>query len=53
VKGTEMFWLQPEGAEAILQIRAASLSEDGRLENYLRRRPGHAFVRRSRLALAP
>jgi hypothetical protein len=52
VKGTEMFWLQPEGAEAILQIRAASLSEDGRLADYLRRRPGHAFVRRSRLALA-
>jgi hypothetical protein len=32
VQGTEMFWLQPAGAEAILQTRAASLSEDGRLE---------------------
>jgi hypothetical protein len=52
VKGTEMFWLQPAGAEAILQIRAASLSEDGRLEDYLRNRPGHPFTRRSRLALA-
>lgn len=52
VKGTEMFWLQPAGAEAILQIRAASLSEDGRLEDFLRRRPGHPFTRRPTLALA-
>jgi len=52
VKGTEMFWLQPVGAEAILQIRAASLSEDGRLQDYLRNRPGHTFSRRPRLALA-
>lgn len=33
VKGTEMFWNNPAGAEAILQIRAASLSEDDRLKN--------------------
>jgi hypothetical protein len=52
VKGTEMFWLQPAGAEAILQIRAASLSEDGRLHDYLRRRPGHPFTRRPTLSLA-
>lgn len=52
VKGTEMFWLQPAGAEAILQIRAASLCEDGRLQNYLRRRPGSPFTRRQTLALA-
>ena len=30
-KGTEMFWNNPTGAEAILQIRAAALSEDDRL----------------------
>lgn len=30
VKGTEMFWNDPEGAEAILQVRAASLSDDAR-----------------------
>lgn len=52
VKGTEMFWLQPVGAEAILQIRAASLSEDGRLQDYLSRRPGYPFTRRPPLALA-
>lgn len=47
VKGTEMFWNDPEGAEAILQIRAASLCEDDRLDHYLRKRPGHPFVRRT------
>jgi hypothetical protein len=47
-----MFCLQPDGVEAILQIRAASLSEDGRLDDQLRRRPGYAFVLGSRLALA-
>ncbi len=46
VKGTEMFWDDPDGAEVILQLRAAALSEDGRLANYLNRRPGSPFVRR-------
>jgi hypothetical protein len=52
VKGTEMFWNDPTGAEPILQIRSASLSEDGRLDDYLRQRPGCAWVRRSSLATA-
>jgi hypothetical protein len=52
VKGTEMFWSHPGGAEAILQIRAASLSEDGRLADYLARRPGSPFVRRTQKCLA-
>lgn len=47
VKGTEMFWDDPDGAEAILHIRAAALSEDGRLDDYLSGRPGWAFVRRT------
>ena len=47
VKGTEMFWDDPQGAEAILHIRAAALSEDGRLDDYLATRPGYPFVRRS------
>ncbi len=47
VKGTEMFWDDPAGAEAILQIRAAALSEDGRLERYLKTRPGWPFARRT------
>lgn len=46
VKGTEMFWNNPEGAEAILQVRAAALSEDDRLGKHLQTRPGYPFVRR-------
>jgi hypothetical protein len=46
MKGTEMFWNNPEGAEAILQIRAAALSDDGRLKTHLQNRPGHPFTRR-------
>lgn len=46
VKGTEMFWNNPEGAEAILQVRAAALSDDDRLSNHLQTRPGCPFVRR-------
>ncbi len=33
MKGTEKFWLEG-GAEALLQVRAAHLSEDGRSERY-------------------
>ena len=46
VKGTEMFWNDPEGAEAILQVRAAALSDDDRLIRHLRTRPGCPFTRR-------
>ena len=35
VKGTEMFWNDPEGGEAILQVRAAALSDDDRLVRHL------------------
>ena len=51
VKGTEKFWLRG-GAEAILQGRAAYLSEDGRgLDFYTHRPPGPA-VGRNRLQLS-
>ena len=43
VKGTEKFWNHPEGAEAILQVRAAVLSDDERLDKYLRSRPGSPY----------
>jgi hypothetical protein len=46
VKGTEMFWNDPEGAEAILQVRAAALCDDERLTEHLRTRPGCPFTRR-------
>jgi hypothetical protein len=48
VKGTEMFWNDGlKGGEAILQIRSAALSDDGRLDTYLTNRPGSPFVRRT------
>lgn len=46
VKGTEMFWNNPSGAEAILQLRSASLCDDGRLDDYLRSRRGSSTTRR-------
>ena len=49
VKGTEMFWNHPEGAEAILQVRAAALCDDDRLERHLKNRPGSPFTRRLHL----
>ncbi len=51
VKGTEMFWNDPEGAEAILQVRAVALSDDQRLAKHLRSRPGCAFTRRPKLPM--
>jgi hypothetical protein len=54
VKGTEMFWNDAKnGGECILQIKAAALSDDSRLETYLCNRPGSPFVRKhSNLASA-
>jgi hypothetical protein len=45
VKGTEKFWDNPEGAEAILQVRAAVLSDDNRLQTFILTRPGSATRR--------
>jgi hypothetical protein len=53
VKGTEMFRNNPQGAEAILQIRAVSdqrdasvPGDDDRLKRHLQTRPGYPFTRR-------
>lgn len=46
-KGTEMFWNNPAGAEAILQIRAASLSDDDRLARFMAHRQGSATMRKA------
>lgn len=51
VKGTEKFWNDPSGAEAILQVRAAALCDDDRLARYLARRPGCPYVRRTSVAI--
>jgi hypothetical protein len=47
VKGREKFWNRPEGAEAILQLRAALLSEDDRLERHFAERPGCPYRRKA------
>lgn len=52
VKGSEMFWNNPDGAEAILQIRAAALCDTSRLTHYLAKRQGCQHHRRSSGATA-
>jgi len=47
VKGKQKFWNRPGGAEAVLQVRAALLSEDGRLERHFAERPGSPYRRRA------
>jgi hypothetical protein len=47
VKGTEKFWNRPEGAEYILQLRAAALCDDDRLSQWILNRPGSYFYRSS------
>ena len=44
VKGTEKFWNRPTGVEAILQNRAGVLSDDNRLIEYIKHRPGNPFA---------
>lgn len=46
VKGKDKYWDRPGGAEAILQVRAAVLSEDDRLERYFAEQPGNPYRRR-------
>jgi hypothetical protein len=46
VKSRQKYWNRPSGAEAILQLRAAVLSEDERLERFFAQRPGNPYRRR-------
>jgi hypothetical protein len=50
VKGPEKFWNRPAGAEAMLQVRAALLSEDDRLARHFAQRPGSPYRRRKKTA---
>jgi hypothetical protein len=49
VKGPQKFWnrLEDAGAETILQIRAAVLSEDDRLSRHFDERPGSPYRRKA------
>jgi hypothetical protein len=46
VKGKQKHWCRPTGAGSILQLRAALLSEDGRLGRFFADRPGCPFRKR-------
>jgi hypothetical protein len=48
VKSKQKYWNRGVGAEAILQLRAAVLSEDGRLDRYFAQRPGSPYRRRQK-----
>jgi len=48
VKGTEKFWNDGLAGEAILQIRAAVLSDDDRLAKHFQARPGSPYARQSK-----
>ncbi len=50
LKSRQKYWNRPCGAEAILQLRAAVLSEDGRLDRYFAQRPGSPYRRRAKAA---
>jgi len=52
IKGSEKFWLKG-GAEAILQVRAAYLSEGGRAERYWARPRRSRAVGTGRLGRRP
>ncbi len=45
VKGPQKYWNRPAGAEPILQVRAAVLSEDDRLARHFAQRPGNPYRR--------
>jgi hypothetical protein len=49
VKGRQKFWCRSasSGAETILQLRAAVLSEDDRLRRHLAERPGYPYRRKA------
>jgi len=51
VKGTEKFWNDGPSGEAILQLRAAVISDDDRLQRWIRSRPVSPFSPRCRRAL--
>lgn len=51
IKGTEKFWLR-DGVEAILHVRAAYLSDDGRAEEFHTRRPRGRAAGQHRLGKA-
>jgi hypothetical protein len=50
VKSKQKYWLRPQGAEAILQLRAAVLSQDDRLARFFANRPGNPTRKKKAVA---
>jgi hypothetical protein len=50
VKSKQKYWLRPQGAETILQLRAAVLSQDERLTRFFANRPGSPTRRKRKVA---
>ena len=48
VKGSEKFWNDGAEGEAILQVKAAIISDDDRLSSHMQSRPGSPFARSTR-----
>ena len=48
VKGSEKFWNDGVEGEAILQVKAALISDDDRLSSHMHSRPGSPFARPNR-----
>jgi len=48
LKGTNKYWNRPAGAEDMLQVRAAVLSDDDRLARHFAQRPGNPFRRKAK-----
>jgi hypothetical protein len=53
VKGTEKFWNDGASGEAILQVRAAALCDDDRLQRHMGNRPGNPFRPNARCHFPP
>jgi hypothetical protein len=47
LKSKQKYWNRPGGAEALLQLRAAVLSEDDRLARFFAQRPGNPYRRKA------
>lgn len=47
IKGTEKFWNNPSGAEPMLEVCSANLSEDERFDDFFANRPGCRYLKRS------
>ena len=50
VKSKQKHWTRPGGAESILQLRAAVLSQDDRLPRFFAQRQGCPFRKRGTLS---